>query len=630
MVSQSNGSWVGPTSPRSKRAVPRRLAALGDVPWQVAVSTAALVAATAAVWVTLESDFLAHPGWLAAQKADFILGPVFVGLYWMRQRPESRYGPMLIAFGAVGAVYILHSSSNPWLYSTGLVWELMIYLGSLLLILTFPPGRLDGLAAKLIMYAGLPVSVLYLVVVLLMPQLGADGSISGCAGMCPENKLAVTSNPALAVDLYGIIRVVVIAQAIATAGLLIWRMVTGTPPQRRVLAIGTPIALVFLLCQITYQSLHLVGAHGAFLEWVQWALAGARSLMWYGFLLALVAAQLFAGRALHRLVRQSLRRPSRRELETMLREPLGDPELRLLFVDAERESGATPAGDGAVEVLERGRGRKVTIVERGDGTPGAAINHDALLADDPELLRAAGAVALLAAENAELDGAWNDALHELQRSRARIVVAGDSERRKVERNLHDGVQQRLVAVRIQLELAGERSDDGEGSVRDRLHLIGESVEDAIDELRDVAHGLYPPVLGDYGIVAALEHTRRRVIAPITLRATGIARYPGEIESAVYYCCLEAIQNATKHGGPNVKISITLHDDAGELRFEVVDDGTGFAGGDTSGGTGLQNIRDRVGALDGRVSIVTAVGEGTSVAGTIPLRVVKRGDVRRQP
>ena len=469
--------------PSGGGSVPRR-----DAPWwQVAVAAAGLAAAAVAVWVTLEADFLAQPGWLAVQKADFILGPVLVGLYWLRQRPESRYGPLLLAFGAVGAVYILQSASNPWLFGAGVLWEIIIYLGFQLLILTFPTGRLDGLAAKLILLAaGFAVALPYVAVVLMLPELGPDGSISGCKALCPENALAVASEPALAVDLLRFVRIAVIAVAIATAGLLIWRMVAGTPPQRRALAIGTPIALVFLLCQISFQSLTQAEYDGAALNTIQWAIAVARSLVWYGFLFALIAAQLFAGRALHRLVRQSLRRPSLPELEAMVREPLGDPGLRLMLLEGKTETTAD-------QPLEPGPGRKVTIVERGDGTPGAVIDHDAQLADDPELLQAAGAVALLAAENVELDAAWHDALRDLRQSRARIVVAGDNERRKIERNLHDGVQQRLVAIRIQLELAAE-SADGHGSIRDRFRAIGASVEEAMDELRRVAHGLYPPVL----------------------------------------------------------------------------------------------------------------------------------------
>ena len=434
--------------PSGRKGLARR-----DVPWwQVAVAAAALVAAAVAVWVTLEADFLAYPGWLAVQKADFILGPVFVGLYWLRQRPESRFGLLLLAFGAIGAVYILQSASNPWLFGAGLHWENVIYVANLLLILTFPTGRLEGVFAKLIFLCAVGVALLFAVIISLLPERGAGGSISGCREACPENGLAITSNVPLAVELSDIGRVAIIVVALATGGLLIWRIVRGTPPQRRALAIGTSVALVFTAAQITFQFLNLVGTDATgLLEAIQWTQAVARSLIWYGFLFALIAAQLFAGRALHRMVRQSLRRPSRSELEAMLREPLGDPDLRLMFMDSKGETAAD-------QPLEPGPGREVTIVKRGDGTPGAAIDHDAQLADDPELLRAAGAVALLAAENAELDAAWNDALRELRQSRARIVVAGDAERRKIERNLHDGVQQRLVAIRIQLELAEESAD----------------------------------------------------------------------------------------------------------------------------------------------------------------------------
>ena len=389
---------------------------------------------------------------------------------------------------------------------------------------------------------------------------------------------------------------------------LLWRIVSGTPPQRRALAIGTPIALLFLLLQAAYNLRSALGYDPTSLDtFIQWAFAGARSLLWYGFLFALIAAQLFAGRALHRMIRQSLRRPSHSELEAMLREPLGDPKLRLVFRDPRTGAWADARGPGP--------GDDLTIVE-GEGDTAVALLHDVQLNDDPELLRAAGAVALLAAENAELDAAWNDALDDLRRSRARIVRAGDDERRKLERNLHDGVQQRLVTVRVQLGLIGERSDE---VIRGRLDGIGDSVEEAIDELRDVAHGLYPPVLSDRGLVAALASAGRRAAAPLELKADGIGRHPAELESAVYYCCLEAIQNATKHGGPGVQISVALREDADELRFDVADDGPGFDSSGTHEGTGLQNMRDRLGALDGRLSIVTEPGQGTVVSGSVPLR-----------
>jgi hypothetical protein len=184
------------------------------------VAVGAVLAAVAAVWVTLDADFLAHPGWLALQKADFILGPVFVGLYWRRVRPESRFGPLLIVFGAVGAVYILQSSSNPWLFGTGGSGRREL-LGNQGVILTFPSGRLDGRAAKMILLAAVLAFVANTVVSLLVPQLGPDGSISGGSALCPNNALAITSQLSLAVDLVKLVRIAVIVIDLATGSLLV-------------------------------------------------------------------------------------------------------------------------------------------------------------------------------------------------------------------------------------------------------------------------------------------------------------------------------------------------------------------------------------------------------------------------
>src|SRR3954463_13253727 len=161
----------------------------------------ALAAAGAAVWATLEAGFLRYPGWLAVQKADFILGPVLVGLYWCRRRPHSRFGPMLIGFGFVGALYILQSASNSWLFSIGLLAETALGLATRVLILAFPTGRLDR-PAKVILLISVLVSPLPAVVTqLLSPQTAAGASISGCRQACPRNELAVTSNPELAANL---------------------------------------------------------------------------------------------------------------------------------------------------------------------------------------------------------------------------------------------------------------------------------------------------------------------------------------------------------------------------------------------------------------------------------------------
>jgi signal transduction histidine kinase len=288
----------------------------------------------------------------------------------------------------------------------------------------------------------------------------------------------------------------------------------------------------------------------------------------------------------------------------MRRGPLGDPDLRLVFLEG--EEGPLPTEPG----------RAVKVV-RHAGAPTVAIIHDPQLNDDPELLEAAGAVALLAAENAELDAGWTQALQELQRSRARLVRAADDERRKFERNLHDSVQQLLVSIKLRLEMEAEEGNVTESS-GERLLQITQSVEAALAEVRKVAHGLYPPLLITSGLPTALRRFHEHATSPPEIDAVGVGRYPPEIESAVYYCCLEAIQNATKYGGRGVHVSVALAVDDGHLTFRVVDDGPGFAVGEVRG-LGLQNMEDRLGALGGRLTISTALGRGTTISGSVPLR-----------
>ena len=591
--------------------------------WETAVLVGGVGAALVAVVTTLQAEFLAYPGWLAVQKADLILGPIGVGLYWRRRRPQSPFGPMLIAFGFVHVPYVLQSSSDSVLFTIGVHWEGLIYLATLAVVLAFPTGRLRRLDWIVVGVAAMAVVAPSSALTLFSPQTSAGGSVSACRAACPENALWFDADPTLITRLLDVDRLAIIAVALATAGLLAWRFLTGTPPQRRALAIGTPIALVFLLTQATYVATTLLAPldpEPATI--VRWTFAVARSALWYGFLLALVAAQLFAGRVLRQIVTESLRRPSLGELETLLRRPLGDPDLRLAFWRPAQNAWVDGAG-AVVEAPSPGSGRTLTVVEQ-RGAPAAAIVHDAQLADDPELLRAAGAAALLAAENAKLETAWNESMQELHTSRARLATASTHERRKLERDLHDGAQLSLVGIAAELTRAIEASR----GARVQAQLLGlrDDVERTIEELRDLAHGIYPRALGDLGLVAALKAVAWRVGGRISVDGDGVGRYPSEIESAVYYCCREAEQNAIKHAGRDAHVAIRLRDTGDALHFEVRDDGHGFDAGARHRGGGLRNIEDRIAALDGRIEIASAEAGGVVVSGSIPLRHA----VRRSP
>jgi signal transduction histidine kinase len=584
--------------------------------WEVAVGVVGVLAAAVAVVVTLRAGFLAYPGWLAVQKADLILGPIGVGLYWHRRRPASRFGPLLIAVGLLNILYIAESSANPTLFTIGLWSESVVFLGTLALILTFPSGRFHFFPEGLIfLFAVLGPQAVSNASSLLSSQAAPGGTISACAAECPANVWVIKNDPSLALQLVEPARWLTIALASATAALLVWRFATGTPPRRRALAIGTPVALLFLATQIFNQVARLYGAPDSHLfEIARWTIAVSRSLLWYGFLFALIAAELFAGRVLRTMVRESVRRPSVRQLEELLRGPLGDPGLRLAFWWPRRDEWTDAEGRA---VQPPAKGQMLTEVER-DGRRAAAIIHDVQLADDPELLQAAGATALLALENAELQTAWTESLRELNESRARIAAVADEERRHLERDLHDGAQQRLVGVMLGLSLAAREADDDDPTLHERLDTLRAELAQALAELRDLAHGIYPAALAERGIGAALGETVALAGPSVTLVDEGIGRYPAEVESAVYYCCREALQNAVKHAGATATVSVQLGDDDTDLRFEVRDDGAGFELGD-GGGDGLRNMRDRVAALEGRLEILSGQGQGTRVSGTVPLR-----------
>ena len=265
-----------------------------------------------------------------------------------------------------------------------------------------------------------------------------------------------------------------------------------------------------------------------------------------------------------------------------------------------------------------GRLLGLIVVERSRRGDDLAADADATL---DELARELGA----GLNKQRLDSALHISMEqlrrqadELQASRARIVAAADAERRRIERDLHDGAQQYLVAIAVKARLIQqlERTDPA-GSMALTQDLIRD-VESALDELRNLAQGIYPPLLSSAGLGEALAAACRRVPIRVQLEAEGVGRYQPEVEAAVYYCCLEALQNASKHAGDTTSATVRLWEADGLLRFEVDDDGAGFEMDHGVSGAGLTNMRDRLGAAGGTLRIESAPGAGTHVVGTVPI------------
>jgi signal transduction histidine kinase len=210
-------------------------------------------------------------------------------------------------------------------------------------------------------------------------------------------------------------------------------------------------------------------------------------------------------------------------------------------------------------------------------------------------------------------------IEELRASRRRLVAAQDEERRKIERNLHDGAQQQLVALAVQLKLARSVLDRDPAKAGDMLDSLQGAATDALEDLRDLARGIYPPLLADKGLPAAIEAQARKATIPVTVATDGIGRFSPDVESAVYFSCLEALQNVAKYANATTA-AVALSDGSGELRFEVRDDGDGFDPSSTGYGTGLRGIADRLAALGGELVVTSAPGDGTAVAGRLPVEV----------
>jgi signal transduction histidine kinase len=304
------------------------------------------------------------------------------------------------------------------------------------------------------------------------------------------------------------------------------------------------------------------------------------------------------------------------ELPVVARAGVSGPAWLAVWLPALLE-GRNDAQLRVAPITHSGELLGLIVAERRAGGDAFGEEDDRVLT---ELARQVG----LALHNVALDSALQASLDEVRRqadelraSRARIVATADAERRRIERNLHDGAQQHLVALAVNLRLARDFVGDDPEAATAMLDELATSIRDTITELRDLAHGIYPPLLMDSGLAEALRAAAGRSPLGVEVQAEGLRRYPTEVEAAVYFCCLEALQNAAKHA-PDAKVQVLVREDGPELRFEVADDGPGFGPEALRHGHGFVNMSDRLGAIGGTVSWESAPGEGACIRGAVPV------------
>ncbi len=575
----------------------------------------AAVAATAVPVVVTVSGPAEQAAQVAVARAFMVGVTIAIGLYAWHRGSDRRLGLLLVLTGAGWCLTTLAESGDELVYTLGRIAGWLIEVLLVYLVLAFPDGRLPGrVDRRLVAAMGVVVLVLFVPRLALAEDFTVPSPYTSCVEHCPANAfMLVDSEPAF---VEGIMRplgaILVFAVMLAVVARMVGRMRAATPVTRRMFGPVVTIATAragLLGVAIVLRDLEPMWP----LEAVAWLLALAVPAIALAFLVGIMRWRLFAETALQRLAMCVGALPDAATLRRALAESFSDPTIEIVYPGS--DAGWIDSRGGATSLPEPDSGRSVSEV-RHDGAVVAAVVHDAGLDARPELLEAGVAMARVVLDNQRLTAEAQASMRELRGSRARLAAGAERERRRIERDLHDGAQQRLVALRIELELVEElvREDPERGAAR--LHELEGDVDEALEELRALAHGVYPPLLADRGLAEALRAVAARSTIAVELDVHAGGRYPPEVESAVYFCVLEAIQNVQKHARAARRIVVRLDGDSrGELRFSVRDDGPGAAV--LSPGSGITNMRDRLAAVGGAAWVTSTPGVGTVVRGRLP-------------
>ena len=559
-----------------------------------------------------------HRAFAAVMYALVVAVPIGVGLAVLARRRDDRFAWLLIGAGAAWSTVSLAGSTEPVLYSLGRVALWVAEPIVLYLLLAFPSGRLTSPAERRVAVGATPLAaVLYLPTALLVQRFPQPGPGTTCHTDCPANALALAHmDPAFVGSLVRPLReVLLVALYVAVTAVLARRARAAQTMLRRVLVPVLAVAALHVVLALTFETIRAADPTAEALETIGWVYVLALPLCAVAAATGLLLRQVYAATALERLAQRLRGSAGADQLRPALAEALEDPSLRIVhWRDGEPGRWIDDSG-WPVALPEDGPDVAITEVSAGDRRV-AAILHDPTVAHDPPLLQAAASYALAMLENGRLVGRLRSTLAELSRSRSRLVAVGDEVRRDIERDLHDGAQQGLVALRIELSLQSERIEGHDLETAKILDELGRDVERTIDDVRALARGIYPSLLAEHGLATALQAAALTSPVPASIDVDGVGRFRPEVETTVYFICLEALQNAAKHAHAK-HVAITLA--AGErLRFEIADDGDGFDDGAATNGAGLTNLRDRVSAIGGELLVESRRGGGTRVSGSLPV------------
>jgi signal transduction histidine kinase len=557
----------------------------------------AVAAAVGAVALTLANEGLA--GLETPYGLRFLIGLAFAGsgLYAWGRRPENRLGPLMTAVGCVYLLaQILIQARTSSLFTAGVwvsdAWVVLFVT----FLLAFPDGRInewfDRVVIGMFALMAFPLELAWL--------------LFWTTGGSPENALAAWPNATVAGNIDSAQRSLTVLASVVLAITLARRWLLASPPLRRALV---PI-LVGVVGILLGSVLLALDKFQIEFPTVQWAVFGAYVAIPLVVLGGILRSRL-ARSTVGDLFVELRADPSPTELRDALARTLRDPSLSLAYWLPQFRSWSDLDGR-PVELPAEGGDRATTMIDR-QGEHVAGLIHDPALLDEPELLDAVGAAAGIAIENGRLHVELRARLQELRGSRSRIVEAGQKERQRLERNLHDGAQQRLIALSLELSLLEQELGPGAAAGL-RLAQARAEIATSLGELREVARGLHPAVVTGHGLAVALEQLAARAPVPVHLTVAVDERLPEQVEVAAYYLVSESLANVAKHAAAS-SVSVDVSRTNGQAVIEVVDDGIG--GANTEGGSGLRGLADRVEALDGSLRVWSPRGRGTRLRAEIP-------------
>jgi signal transduction histidine kinase len=577
------------------------------LPVAASITVVGIAVASVTGWVVGRSPVLVYPLSDAIVRAAYVAVYVAVGAYTWYRRPGGRLGPLLMANAVLVALYALNASDQavPWAIGM-MLWALWIAFTAYL-YLSFPRGRLETPVERALVGAlAASTAVVWGLALVFAKQLPAAGEFSSCGGRCPDNPFRLATGWAGASSTLNLAYGLSSTISLIGIAILIFAKARGPGRLRRRALEPLSYVLVASILEFVLAVFFIEPSYPGTTQTFRVVDAALVFAIPVAMLVGQARGRVFAATRGGQMV-ASLQGAAvtPEQAQELLRDALGDPSL-VLVLGAPEGAGYVDSAGRPLELPRSSTDRTTTVLLE-DGRPLAALVHDALLDIDSSTVRGLTATALMLIENTRL-------LDEVRQSRRRLLALSHRERIRLERDLHDGAAQRLLAVQIQLDLLGSRLG---GELADEVAAISDHTLATLDEIRQVSRDIYPTVLRDFGLRTALLSAAFFLPLDVHVAADDVERLDASIEATVYFCVLEALRNVVECAGPNARATVDIRCDQGVLTFTIAAAGAALSADSAVDSGRLLSVRDRVEALGGTLTIRSQPGDDTTVTGSIP-------------